>query len=100
MTWEKGPKCFSVCDPSNRPGFLPYANNKGADQPAHPQSDQHLCCSLPRYYNTATFYIQNFKPLASRCNLAGQLRSYLVGNPEDRFSRDVAHLSHDMGKGT
>ena len=31
---------------------LPYANNKGADQPAHPrtstQSDQRLCCSLPR----------------------------------------------------
>ena len=29
--------------------IMPYANNKGADQPAHPvQSDQHLCCSLPR----------------------------------------------------
>ena len=26
--------------------FMPYANNKGADQSA--QSDQHLCCSLLR----------------------------------------------------
>ena len=26
----------------------PYANNKGADQPA--QSDHHLCCSLLRSY--------------------------------------------------
>ena len=28
--------------------LMQYANNKGADQPAHGQSDQHLCCSLPR----------------------------------------------------
>ena len=25
---------------------LPYVNKKGADQPAHPQSDQRLCYSL------------------------------------------------------
>ena len=36
---------------------MPYANNKGADQPAHPR-----------------------------------FMSYLVQNPEDRFSRDVAHM--------
>ena len=29
--------------------FLPYANNNGADQPfTFAQSDQHLCCLLPR----------------------------------------------------
>ena len=29
---------------------MPYANNKDADQPAHPRkSDQHLCFLLPRY---------------------------------------------------
>ena len=30
--------------------FLPYMNNKGTEQPAHrsAQSDQRLCCSLPR----------------------------------------------------
>ena len=41
--------------------FLPYANNKGADQPAH-------CW-------------------------AGQFEYYLVGNPKDRFSHDVAPLN-------
>ena len=28
--------------------FMPYANDKGADQIASAQSDQRLCCSLPR----------------------------------------------------
>ena len=29
---------------------MPYANNKGAGQPVHPQSDQCLCCLLPKQY--------------------------------------------------
>ena len=29
------------------------------------QSDQPLCCSLPRKYNTFSFQIRNFRPLAS-----------------------------------
>ena len=29
------------------------------------QSDQHLCCSLPRYCNTYTWLMPNFKTLAS-----------------------------------
>ena len=49
------------------------------------QSDQHLCCSLLRWYNTSSFYIQKFKPLASLCGCAGRFESYLVANPEDRF---------------
>ena len=36
--------------------------------------------------------MQNFKPLASLCSSAGRFESYLVGNNEDRFSRDVAHI--------
>ena len=46
--------------------FSPYANNKGADQPAH--------------------------PLASPCSWAGQFVSYLVANPEVRFSRHKAQI--------
>ena len=64
--------------------LLPYANNKGADQSA--QSDQRLYCSLPAYYNTSSFYIRNFKPLASFCGCTGQFVSYLVENPEAVFS--------------
>ena len=55
-------------------------------------ADQHLCCLLPRQYNTYTCFIQNFKPLARLCSWAGRFESFLVGNPEDRFSHDVAHL--------
>ena len=43
--------------------LMPYANNA--------QSDQHLCCSQPRQYNTPIFYIRNFKPLPSFCGCAG-----------------------------
>ena len=49
------------------------------------QSDQHLCCSLPRYYNISSFYIRNFKTLATFCSWPGWFESYLVANPEDRF---------------
>ena len=55
-------------------------------------SDQHLCCSLPRLYNISSFYICNFMPLDSFWSRAGQFESYLVANPEDSFSRDVAHI--------
>ena len=39
-----------------------YANNKGADQPAFAQSDQHLCYSLSEKYSTCsqTYSKQNF----------------------------------------
>ena len=34
----------------------------------------------------------NFKTLASLCSWGGQFESYLVANPEDRFSRHMAHI--------
>ena len=52
---------------------------------ASAQSDQRLCCSLARYYNTSSFYIRNLKT-------ADRFESTLVGNPKDRFSRDKAHM--------
>ena len=72
---------------------MPYANNKGADQPAHLRSliSTFVVCCLDSIISR--FYIQNFKPLASFCGCAGQLESYLAENPEDRFSHDVAHLA-------
>ena len=42
---------------------------------------------------------ENFKPLGSLCTWAGRFESYQVGNPEDRFSRDQAHLDY-WGEGT
>ena len=56
------------------------------------QSDQCLCCSLLGQYNTTTCYSQNFKTLANPISWAGRFESFLVANPEDRFSRDKAQL--------
>ena len=55
---------------------------------SYAQSDQHLCCSLPRWYNTYTCFSQNFKTLASFFSWACQVESYLVGTPQRQvFSR-------------
>ena len=59
---------------------------------AFARSDQHLCCSLPRWSNVSSFYTRNFKPLASYCDCAARFESHLVSNPEYRFSRDEAHI--------
>ena len=48
---------------------------------ASAQSDQHLCCSLLRYYDMYTCYIQSFNILASFCSWAGWFECYLVENP-------------------
>ena len=42
--------------------------------------------------NISSFYIRNFKPLASLCGCVGRFESYLVEIPEDRFSRDEPHF--------
>ena len=60
------------------------------------QSDQHLCYSLPGWYNTSTFYSQNFKTLDGLISWAGRFESYLVGNPEDRSSRDRAQINQTL----
>ena len=39
-----------------------------------------------------TFYIQSFKAPRSFCSWAGPFESYLVANPKDMFSSDVAHI--------
>ena len=71
--------------------FLPYVNNKGAHQPAHPQS---LISTFVVHCldSIITCLIQVFKTLAGLCNLAGWLESYLLANPEDRVYRDEAHF--------
>ena len=51
-----------------------------------------LCCLLHRLYNISSFYFRNFRPLAGLCGCAVLFESYLVENPEDRFSRDEAHV--------
>ena len=40
-----------------------------------------------------TCYKSNFNLLAILCSWGDWFETCLVGNPEDRFSRDVAHMS-------
>ena len=69
--------------------LMSYANNKGTDQPAHLRSL--ISAFIVRCLdNTSSFYIRNFKPLASFWSGACWFESYLVENPEDRFPRDEA----------
>ena len=42
--------------------------------------------------------MKNFKTLAGHCGCAGPFESYLVTNPEDRFSREVAHIILMVGR--
>ena len=81
--------------------FMQYANNKGADQPAHPRS---LISTFVVHWLDSiiplSFYIQNFKLLPSFCGCAGQFESTLVTNTEDRFSRDKAHIILQLSSNT
>ena len=74
--------------------FMPYANNEGADQTAHPRS--RIRAFVVRCLDSKIHVplLSKFKVsrLASLCSWAGQFESYLVGNPEDRFSSDKAHF--------
>ena len=67
-------------------------NNKGADQPAHPRSL--ISTFVVRYLDSKIPVLAKSKIsrlLISR-SCADRFKSYLVGNPEDRFSRDEAHF--------
>ena len=72
--------------------LLPYANNKGADQPAHPRSL--ISTFVVRCLDSIIplLAISKHSRLASFWSWAARFESNLVGNPEERFSRDVAPL--------
>ena len=74
-----------------------FANNTGADQPAHPRSL--ISAYVIRFLKSiisklASREIFNF--LASLCSLGDWFESYFVGNLEDRFSRDEAQIRKFM----
>ena len=62
-----------------------YANNKGTDQPVHLRSL--INAFIVRCLDC---YNRNFKTLASLCSWADRFESFLITNPEDRFSHDKA----------
>ena len=76
-----------------RKPVLPYANNKGADQPAHLHSviSAFVVCSLDSTISIIAKAKISRPWLVS--SWAGWFESYLVSNPEERFSCDEAHVS-------
>ena len=74
-----GKTAFCICE------------NKDADQLCgNNEADQRLCF---RYAIVQFLYFLNFKPLAiCGCTACFFFLSHLVGNPEDLYSRDEAHI--------
>ena len=75
---------------------MPYAKNKGSDQPAHPRSP--ISTFVIRCLDSliSLVSISEISSLPSFCVCAGRFESYLVENPEDRFSRDETHIIYCM----
>ena len=79
------------CEPGyEKMCLIPYVNNKGASA----QSDQCLCCSLPRQNDTSSLYIRNFKILAGLCSWAGRFVSFLVGDSQRHIFSWRGPFSH------
>ena len=57
-----------------------YEQQRSRSACASAQSDQRLCCSLPRQNDASSLYIRNFKILAGLCSWAGQFVSCLDGD--------------------
>ena len=95
--WQTG--SMNIIRDHEKAYLMPYANNKGAVQPAHWQSDQCLFCLLLRQNDTITGCngcIQSFNTLASFCSWTGRFESYLVVNPPKTFSHEVAQLNPEI----
>ena len=70
--------------------FIPYANNKGADQSAHPRSV--ISAFVVRCLDRIILLVSISEISSLFCGWAGRFESTLVANPEYRFSRDEAQV--------
>ena len=74
--------------------FMPYANNKGANQPAHPRSL--ISAFVVRCLDSIITILAKstiFRTLVSLCRRGGRFESYQVANHKDIVSRDEAMFS-------
>ena len=71
---------------------MPYANNKGADQPSHPRSliSAFVVRSLDSIHVMILLSISEISSLYLNSVVAQAGLSTLDANPEDRYSRDEA----------
>ena len=73
--------------------------NKAADQLCHNRTaDQRLCFRYIHVDSTVPLLPKSkFEPLAIFCSCTARFALDLVGNPEDRFSHDAAHVVVVLG---
>ena len=101
LFWEISGWSFSNCQQKHlshitRNPVYAICNNKCAGQPAHQHS---LISPFAFHYLDSTMplvSLSKISRLAGLCSWAGRFESYLVGNPKDRFSRDVAHFKNSF----
>ena len=75
-----------------KPAFC-ICENKDADQlRGSREADQRLCFRYTDSIIPLLSKSENFKLLAIFCGCTARFVSDLVGNPEDRFSQNEAHL--------
>ena len=75
-----------------KPDFC-ICENKDADQlHGTREVDQHFCFRYTDRTNPSTSLIRNFKPLAIFCCRTDRFVLDLVGNAEDRFPQNEAHI--------
>ena len=65
-------------------------------KPASAQSNLRLCHSLFGKYYIHTYNVQNVDILSSLGSSVGRAGTYLVGNPDDRFSRVDRSMSFNL----
>ena len=81
-----GPRCQKIC-------LCGFANNTGTDQSGHPRRlISAFVIRLSKKYHIWTCYKRNFNFPASLWSWRDWFETRFVGNPEDRFSRDEAHM--------
>ena len=94
-----GLNCCTLSCVIRKPAFC-ICENKDADQlRGNCEADQHLCFRYIESTIPLLPIIRNFKPLAILFGCTAQFVSDLVGNPEDRFSHNVAPFTSVMCKG-
>ena len=79
-------KCLKIWATSWEIMFMPYANNKGANQPAHPRDL--ISAFVVRCLDSLILLLaiaEISRLLTSLCSWAGRFESYLVANPETGF---------------
>ena len=74
-----------------KPAFCIFVN-KDADQLCDTAQPISASVFLHRYHNSSTSEIQDFKQIAIFCGCIAQFVLDLLGNSQDRFCGDAAHI--------